>query len=143
MTTGILLGQNGNETIPEGIIVAWSGSKDNIPQDWVLCDGTNGTPDLRDRFILGAGTNYNYGDKGGNEEISLTIEQLPKHTHSFFSGIRTYQTTSGGNRWLNTFTNENASDSVIGNTGNNSPINILPPYYSLCYICYKKGLMQS
>lgn len=40
-------------TLPSGVIVMWSGS--SIPSGWALCDGTNGTPDLRDRFIVGAG----------------------------------------------------------------------------------------
>lgn len=39
--------------IPSGVIVMWSGSSDNIPEGWFLCNGDNGTPDLRDRFIVG------------------------------------------------------------------------------------------
>lgn len=44
----------GGTTIPAGIIVMWSGLIVNIPSGWLLCDGTNGTPDLRNLFIKGA-----------------------------------------------------------------------------------------
>lgn len=66
----------------KGVIVMWSGSADNIPEGWALCDGTNGTPDLRDRFIVGAGGEYAVGDTGGAKEVTLTTEQMPKHSHT-------------------------------------------------------------
>lgn len=66
----------------KGVIVMWSGSADNIPEGWALCDGTNGTPDLRDRFIVGAGGEYTVGDTGGAKEVTLTTEQMPKHSHT-------------------------------------------------------------
>lgn len=68
---------------PIGTIVIWSGTADNIPTGWQLCDGTNGTPDLRDKFVLGAGTTHNVGETGGNEEVTLTVEQMPKHNHTY------------------------------------------------------------
>ena len=52
--------------IPIGGIIIWSGAQNAIPQYWQLCDGTNGTPDLRDRFIVGAGNNYTVGATGGS-----------------------------------------------------------------------------
>ena len=42
--------------MPVGTILAYVGSLDKIPSGWYLCDGANGTPDLRDRFLEGAGT---------------------------------------------------------------------------------------
>ena len=71
-----------DRAIPRGIIVMWSGSIDQIPQGWALCDGTNGTPDLRDRFIVGAGSSYSVGAKGGAASITLTVDQIPSHSHS-------------------------------------------------------------
>lgn len=49
---------------PAGIITMWSGSTSNIPTGWALCNGQNGTPDLRDRFIVGAGSGYTVGETG-------------------------------------------------------------------------------
>jgi len=69
-------------TIPSGIITMWSGSISNIPKGWVLCDGQNGTPDLRDRFIVGAGKSYNVGNTGGANSVTLTVDNLPAHTHT-------------------------------------------------------------
>ena len=47
-----------------------------------MCDGTNGTPDLRDRFILGVSSGENPGETGGSNFITLTVDNLPPHTHS-------------------------------------------------------------
>jgi microcystin-dependent protein len=68
--------------LPAGMIVMWAGSVVSIPTGWKLCDGTNGTPNLVDRFIVGAGNNYNPGDTGGNASVILTSQQMPVHTHS-------------------------------------------------------------
>ena len=68
-------------TIPAGGIIMWSGSVDSIPPGWALCDGRNGTPDLRDRFIVGAGGSYDVGDTGGAESVTLTVAQMPQHSH--------------------------------------------------------------
>lgn len=51
--------------VPTGGIIMWSGSIGAIPAGYVICDGTNGTPDLRDRFIVGAGNSYSVGNTGG------------------------------------------------------------------------------
>jgi hypothetical protein len=85
--------------VPKGVIVMWSGAIANIPSGWVLCDGTNGTPDLRDRFIVGARqdesdiakTNVT-GDltKSGDGQISSHVHEAGmllavssgEHTHS-------------------------------------------------------------
>ena len=66
----------------DGTIIAYTGELDSIPPNWSICDGSNGTPDLRDRFIIGAGTNYKKGSTGGKETHSLTIDELPNHSHS-------------------------------------------------------------
>ena len=51
--------------VPSGGIIAWSGSIGSIPTGYVICNGSNGTPDLRDRFIVGAGNTYSVGNTGG------------------------------------------------------------------------------
>ena len=65
-----------------GMILMWSGTIDTIPGGWQLCDGTNGTPNLVDRFIVGAGNSYNVGGTGGSASVTLTTAQMPSHTHS-------------------------------------------------------------
>lgn len=102
-----------NTPIPSGVIVMWSGALLSVPAGWVLCDGANGTPNLRDRFVVGAGTTYAVGATGGATSSSsagghthtqvaagghdhtgavggttLTTAQMPSHTHSW-SGTST------------------------------------------------------
>jgi len=79
--------------VPRGIICMWSGVGESIPNGWNICDGTNGTPDLRDRFIVGAGNDYQKGDIGGEDSVTLTIPHLPSHSH----GIGNLTLTEDGN----------------------------------------------
>lgn len=86
-TTYYELFNYGNSSVVlRGMIMMWSGSKDHIPVGWALCDGTNGTPDLRDRFIVSTGDNFGVGKKwgseGGNAEVTLELEHIPSHNHS-------------------------------------------------------------
>lgn len=67
---------------PKGIIVMWSGTLADIPSGYALCDGSLGTPDLRDRFILSVNTSENPGATGGASSYTLTVNQLPPHTHT-------------------------------------------------------------
>lgn len=66
--------------MPIGAIVMWSGT--TPPANWALCNGTNGTPDLRDRFIVGAGGAYSVGNTGGAANVTLSVAQIPAHSHS-------------------------------------------------------------
>lgn len=70
-----------NSDLPSGIIAMWSGAADAIPSGWALCDGSNNTPDLRNRFIVGAGSSYSVGNTGGSNSVTLTTAQMPSHTH--------------------------------------------------------------
>ena len=76
-------------TIPIGGIIMWSGSIATIPDDWSLCDGTSGTPNLVDRFIVGAGDTYAVNDTGGADSVSLSTAQIPSHNHSFSATTNT------------------------------------------------------
>jgi len=69
-------------TIPTGMISLWYGSIGSVPSGWYLCDGSNGTPDLRDRFIIGAGTSYAVGATGGTSSVTLSTSNMPSHTHT-------------------------------------------------------------
>jgi hypothetical protein len=68
--------------LPQGVIVMWGGSVASIPAGWSLCNGSNGTPDLRDRFVVGAGTTYSPAATGGSATATLSTNNLPSHTHS-------------------------------------------------------------
>jgi len=103
-------------------IAAWYGSIADIPSGWQLCDGTNGTPDLRDRFLAGAGDTYAVNATGGNVE----------HNHYIYDGAHAHALDSGPGIHL-VGPLDNASDSVpiSGWTDNESSI---PPFRGLCYI---------
>lgn len=111
--------------VPLGGIVSWSGSIVNIPDRFVLCDGTNGTPDLRNKFIVGAGDTYAKGAAGGavNHTHPFTGDG---HTHILFGGAD-IQFPGGLDESMTT-------EPITGTTDNGSS---LPTYYSLAYIMYK------
>lgn len=76
--------------VPKGAIIIWSGAIDQIPDGWALCDGVERTlpdgskitpPNLRDRFIVGAGSGYVVGATGGEATHTLTVNEMPSHTH--------------------------------------------------------------
>ena len=121
-----------------GMIILWSGSADNIPDGWALCDGNNGTPDLTDKFVIGAGKNYSVNDTGREAEHILTVDELPAHSHTLSGDSIINSTTTGtvavatGGYFISTsnFETLNTTDAIgSGNAHNN-----IPPYYALCYI---------
>ena len=71
--------------VPQGFIGLWSGAANAIPTGWVLCDGQNNTPDLRNRFVVGAGSGYSVGNTGGSADATLVSHShtINNHTHSF------------------------------------------------------------
>jgi hypothetical protein len=72
-----------NRAVPVGFIGMWSGTVDAIPENWALCDGGSGTPDLRNRFVVGATDVYAQGSTGGNLTLTpnVTIANGGAHTH--------------------------------------------------------------
>lgn len=115
--------------IPTGTIVIWSGAIVDIPSGWHLCDGTAGTPDLRDRFLVGAGSGYGVGATGGEASHTLTVSEIPAHTHPV-----PRQTALGGvYDALNKQTNSE-EDGVTKSTGGGASHENRPPYYALAYI---------
>ena len=121
--------------VPKGAIVIWSGSVDKIPAGWALCDGSEGTPDLRNKFVLGSGDKYSVGQSGGEEEHTLTVNEMPSHSHEI---SRTFSGGGGGSSGgdINTSGTGNTPFHILS-TGGNKPHNNMPPYYSLCYIMKK------
>lgn len=98
--------------LPRGIITMWAGAADNVPSGWHLCDGSDDTPDLRNMFIVGAGSSYSPGNTGGSQNMSpavtvnpaatgiqiqghaLTIYEIPSHTHTLRGAVHVFD--SGG-----------------------------------------------
>jgi microcystin-dependent protein len=104
--------------LPQGVITMWSGSILSIPTGWVLCDGTNGTPDLRNRFIVGAGDDYTVGDNGGEASSTLTTAELPGHTHTGTTdadGAHSHFVANGDT--VNATTSPLSSSTTIGKNG--------------------------
>jgi microcystin-dependent protein len=135
---------------PKGGIIMWSGTVAAIPKGWALCDGQNGTPNLRDRFVVGAGSGtgatYNVGNTGGSADAVVVSHTHtvtdPKHHHDVFSGsgvgAPNYPTNIEGDGNPNVGTAAPTGDSVTGITiasagvsGTNAN---LPPYYALAFI---------
>lgn len=124
---------------PVGTIVIWSGTADNIPSGWHLCDGEDGTPDLRDKFVLGAGETHPVGEIGGEEEVKLTESQMPVHNHRIYTNSSSGEPVSGSLSALgivSSSVNNTIQKYAIrteGSGGAKSHPN-MPPYYALCYI---------
>lgn len=70
-----------NNPFPAGAIVLWSGAIADIPTGWVLCDGANSTPDLRNRFVVGAGDAYTVAATGGAQNVTGTTDVKGNHSH--------------------------------------------------------------
>jgi len=119
-----------SQLVPPGVIVMWSGSIANIPSGWALCDGTNGTPDLRNRFIVGAGSSYAVGAKGGAAEVTLTVDQMPSHRHSVAAQF------GSGSGVTGLYYGDGTTSKTVWTSyvGDGKPHENRPPYYALAFI---------
>lgn len=137
----------GLSIVPTGVVVMWSGALNAIPEGFALCDGQNGTPDLRNRFVVGAGDEYSVGNTGGAKEVGLNTAQIPAHTHLIMANaIATNDTVSAGTQMAKTRTGGGRSDANLGgvsnpalvgkssSVGGGDPHENRPPYYSLAFI---------
>lgn len=118
-------------SLPQGIVVMWSGRIQNIPQGWALCDGANGTPNLTDRFVIHAdadsgGTN-DVGDTGGAHTHTLSVNEMPAHTHSYSVAVM----SDGNGNDAGVVVN---AGSTTGSTGGGSAHENRPKFYALAYI---------
>jgi len=134
-------------TIPSGGILIWSGSTGSIPSGFLLCDGTNGTPDLRNSFIVGAGNNYTVGQTGGSTDAivvshthTATVTDTG-HVHPYTGPITSNAGAATGSGGVTAdMTTRTTSSAVTGISVANSTTGVsgtnanLPPYYALAYI---------
>ncbi len=147
-----------NAYMPSGSIVAWPGTVEAIPDGWAMCNGSNGTPDLRNRFVIGAGPVHARGSSGGSNSVTtsatvaiaghgLTRSETPLHTHSYVdrynSTIGDVSLTSGGSQWVGapvdhpTHTDDAGNGTPHGHpaTWEGTPNQVkMPKYYALIYI---------
>jgi hypothetical protein len=137
-------------TIPSGLIAIWSGSTGSIPSGWLLCNGTNGTPDLRNSFILGAGSTYSVGQTGGSTDaivVSHTHTATstvtdPGHTHTTnatYYGSSGPAASSGGSNLptgatINTATTGITVATTNASAGTSGAGANMPPFYALAFI---------
>lgn len=158
------VGNFGGSNVPSGGIIMWSGAISDIPAGWYLCDGSNGTPNLTDRFVIHAdadsGGANNVGDTGGSKththndtftgaSHTLTVDEIPSHKHMGFgehtsnwpygvAGSVNKMGSSGGIDYDNYYY---YTSSVGGGEGHSHGINgsvssteTMPKYYALAYI---------
>ena len=153
-------------TFIKGMIMIWKGSIVDIPRGWHLCDGSDGTLNLRDKFIVGAGNSYSVGSHGGNlnntAKITLTYKDIPAHRHLFIgdTNINNANTLSRagsdegswsgsgggkGYKWMthgavykdsSTAYNNNEYNFSDDCTVYSQSMDNRPPYYALAYIQY-------
>lgn len=139
-------------TIPTGCIILWSGASGSIPSGYYLCDGNNGTPDLRNRFIVGAGDSYSVNQTGGSADAivvshthtATSVVTDPGHLHSATSkssgGASALSATGVSDGTVTTTWNTASATTGItvattnASTGTSGTNANLPPYYALCYI---------
>ena len=154
-------GGGGGGNVAVGSIMIWSGATNQIPTGWQLCDGTNGSPDLRDKFVIGAGNNYNVDDTGGSTTETVNISGSDTVNISASDNVTISGTTgtvqqTGGSAYTSMYSQANHTHSFSGsatvnitasdtvNISGSDTVNTLPPYYALCYIyCTSAGSNQS
>lgn len=148
--------------VPKGTICLWSGSASTIPTGWAICNGSGGTVDLRNRFIVGAGSSYAVGDTGGSQSITpsgsvwvsvgnhvLSWDEMPNHNHRLsWQGAHGGSWYNGGG-WLTTINSRDWAnynvycDSAGSNWGHNhgasggftgNAFDNRPPFYALAFI---------
>ena len=146
--------------IPTGGIIMWSGAANAIPTGFVLCNGdaisrstyatlfaaigtvhgagdgssTFNLPDLRNRFVVGAGSgsNYSVSDTGGADSVTLTVDQIPAHTHTY---LDQYVVIDAGYRpWPANNNDCYFRDKDTSSVGGGQSHENRPPYYALCFI---------
>jgi microcystin-dependent protein len=144
---------------PSGGIIIWSGSVASVPSGWYLCNGSNGTPDLRDRFVVGAGSTYAVADTGGSANAiavshthTATTASDGTHNHdvvgtksdgyTIYGADKFYTVSSGGpSQYVDAIKSTGIASAgphthtiTVASAGSSGTNANLPPYYALAYI---------
>lgn len=135
--------------IPQGAILPFALKTSEIPDGWLLCDGSpipaqyadlsqklgsSNTPDLTVRMVMGAGTsalgtNFPLGATGGEEKVTLTVDEMPSHSHQY-NEATSPKHQSGSDTECFTANQTSNTTTVGGDQAHNN----LPPYYVVHYI---------
>lgn len=133
--------------VPVGGIVIWSGSIASIPSGWALCNGSSGTPDLRNKFVIGAGSTYAVGATGGATThvhgVGSTVSN-GSHNHGFSGSTGSPSGTVSTGTGSYSAASGSHTHTISGSTGSGGAhthgvpdtdaASSLPPYYALAYI---------
>ena len=131
--------------IPKGGIIMWSGATTAIPQGWALCDGSNGTPNLRDRFIVGAGSTYAVAATGGSNAAHSHSVSVGNHAQatSSLGGPTSHSVTvctpynaagSGAVKSVGNHATHNHTVSVDAHSASSGTASSMPAYLALAFI---------
>ena len=124
--------------VPSGCILIWSGAANAIPSGFVLCNGSNSTPDLRGKFVVGyhdGNNDYDVGDTGGAETVTLTEAQIPSHKHTTnIDGGHVIPGNGGSSFPYGGAGTYSSTVFSMNNTGGGGAHENRPPFYALCYI---------
>lgn len=125
---GIETGATAGGGIPSGVIIMWHGLIVNIPSGYVLCNGANSTPDLREKFLRGSPNATEAGGTGGADTHTLAINEIPSHSHWIRSGY------DPGSAESSQQASSNQNSVATTATGGSEAHNNMPSYYQILYI---------
>ncbi len=148
--TSVPFALNAQSALPRGVIVMWSGDPSAVPEGWALCDGTNGTPDLSGRFVVGydaSDPDYDGTDPigapetGGLATVALDLLEMPAHDHGggdHRHTLKEKEVAAGGKSVLAAGDDPAGytkySGNIVDMQGSGQPHENRPPYYVLAYI---------
>ena len=152
----LILKNTGIANRPKYAIVLWTGTLANIPLGYVLCDGTNGTPDLRDYFVKGANDSSEIGTTGGSAVHGHTANShnhtQDTHYHTISTGLSsthiTHYNGAGSPTYTGVHVNVDVNSNAVAATNQAATITVdncssqanYPPYYKVAYIMQDREL---
>ena len=121
----------GIASVPSGVIAMWHGAAGAIPSGWVICDGTNSTPNLTDKFIKSTGTAGGTGGSATTGAHTLTTAEMPSHQHGYEGGIANAQANAS---WGIGYYGSQHVTSNTGGGGSHTHPQSEPIFFALIFI---------